>query len=84
LQYEVKNGSSSVLSKSELQRRKEAREQSRVMNLLRKGPTQFKIGNLLLNAADMHIPVFGTQTSRFGNSHASGRGVSIYIYTNNF
>jgi hypothetical protein len=60
------------LSKSELQRRKEAKEHNRVINLLRKGPAQFKLGNLVLNASDMHIPVFGTQTGRFGNAYASG------------
>ncbi|KAJ3037614.1 Sperm-tail PG-rich repeat-containing protein 2, partial [Rhizophlyctis rosea] len=38
---------------------------SRIAGLLRKGPTQLKVGNLLINPAGVHVPVFGTQEERF-------------------
>ncbi len=33
---------------------------------MKKGPARYQVGDLLLDASQVHIPVFGTQTDRFG------------------
>ena len=71
LQYEVKNGNSSVLSTRDVILKKEAKE-SRFNSLLKKGPAHYRVGDILVNAAQVHIPVFGTQTDRFVNNANSG------------
>ena len=47
-------------------------QESKITSLLKKGPVNLKIGNILLNAAQMHIPIFGSQTERFKESHNPG------------
>jgi hypothetical protein len=66
LEYEVKNGSSKALTLSEIASRRRLKErESKLVSLLRRGPCQYQIGNMLVAATQVHIPVFGTQTERF-------------------
>ena len=62
INYEISN----VLYQNE-QNNQDPKE-SKISYLLRKGPINMKIGNVLLNAAQLHIPIFGTQTERFKES----------------
>ncbi|KNC98477.1 uncharacterized protein SPPG_06178 [Spizellomyces punctatus DAOM BR117] len=44
-----------------------SRPPTRISRLMGQGPGHFQVGNLYVNPAKAHIPVFGTQTERFGN-----------------
>ncbi|KAJ3283105.1 hypothetical protein HK104_010552 [Borealophlyctis nickersoniae] len=49
----------------------DGRPASRITGLLRRGPAKFMVGNLVMNPAGVHVPVFGTQMERFaGVEHA--------------
>lgn len=65
LEYEVKNGSSKALTTNEIANRRSKERESKLVSLLRRGPRQYQIGNMLIAATQVHIPVFGTQTERF-------------------
>jgi hypothetical protein len=62
IHYEVSNG----LNQNE--QNNQSPKETKISYLLKKGPINVKIGNVLLNAAQLHIPVFGTQTERFKES----------------
>ncbi|KAI8922004.1 hypothetical protein DFJ77DRAFT_444919 [Powellomyces hirtus] len=47
---------------------KPPRPPTRITKLTGQGPAVFAVGNLLMNPAKAHMPVFGTQTERFAGS----------------
>ncbi len=72
LNYEVSN------TQFEAQQNNLAPKESKICAFLKKGPINFKIGNVLLNAAQLQVPIFGTQTERF--KEALNPGSFYYLH----
>ncbi|KAI8924154.1 hypothetical protein BC831DRAFT_467076 [Entophlyctis helioformis] len=45
------------------------KEYNKLQKLLSRGPTQLLLGNIHLPAAQVHVPIFGTQTERFSDAN---------------